>query len=128
LTFSRAGFATAERHVVLAADESEIAVDVTLTADRIAGQVVDGEGSPVAGANVRAVWRHLNPPARYPAADRDLPTPVTTDAKGRFVFESRQEGAYTFEVTANGYEPATAEIVNLGTGDLRVVLKKRAAQ
>jgi hypothetical protein len=129
LSFSRPGFATADRKVVLPYDDSEITVDVRLVSDTISGTVVDAEGEPLRGATVRAVNRHLAAPRRHPSTTADLPREsVVTGAGGRFLFESLHDGAYTFEISADGYEKATAEIVILGTRDLKVVLKRAAAQ
>jgi peroxiredoxin len=125
LTYACPGFATAERKVVLPTDDSERTVDVVLTAGTISGQVVNAEGRSLSGAAVRAVNRHLAAPRRFPSTTSGLPRdPVTTGDDGRFRFESLPEGAYTFEISAQGYEKATAEIVILGTCDLKVVLKQ----
>lgn len=123
LTFSRPGFAAAERKVTLPADDSAIVTDVDLTRTIIAGQVVDAAGRSIPRATIRATFRHLKPPAKYPAADRDLPGPVIADDNGNFVFESPVAGAYTLEVSANGFPPYIAEIIPLGTRDLKIVMK-----
>jgi peroxiredoxin len=127
LTFSRPRFATVERKVVLPADDSEVRIDVMLSSDAIGGLVVDADDQPLAGATVRAVVRHLAPPRRHPSTNDHLPRePITTQDDGRFLFEGLWDGAYTFEISAQGYEKATTEIVPLGTRDLKIVLQRPA--
>jgi hypothetical protein len=114
---------------VLPSDESEITVDVLLQSDTISGKIVDADEQPLGKATVRAVNRHLAPPRRAPSTTAQLPNdPILTGPGGEFLFESLHDGAYTFEILADGYEKATAEIVILGTRNLKVVLKRAAAK
>jgi hypothetical protein len=131
LTFSRPGYASIEREVVLAADDSEVDdLDVTLLkGDTIAGQVVDAQGLEVKGALVRALHRYVEPNPRHWTTTAQVPhRPIGVGNEGRFQFNQLYEGMYTFEVTAEGYEPVTVKAVAPGTTDLKVVLESKAAK
>jgi hypothetical protein len=125
LTFSRPRFATVERKVVLGSDGDEAAVDILMSSDTIGGLVVDSEDQPLPGVTVRAIVRHLAPPRRQPSTNDHLPRDsIATHDDGRFLFEGLWDGAYTFEISAEGYESVLAEIVSLGTRDLKIILKR----
>jgi hypothetical protein len=129
LTFSRAGYASIEREVVLARDDSVVSdLDVMLMkGDTIAGRVVDGTGLAVKGAMVRALHRHVDPhPAHWTTTAHVPHRPIGVGDEGRFQFDDLYEGAYTFEVTAAAHESATIKAVKPGTTDLMVVLQRKA--
>jgi hypothetical protein len=126
LTFTAAGFAAQEREVRLVSDDAEISLDLVMRqGDRIEGTVVDSDGRPVIGATVRALHRHFDPAAPERHTTASLPGgPATTDQQGRFRFERLYAGAYTFEVTAEGFPKTTVELVPAGKQDVEIVLPK----
>jgi hypothetical protein len=127
VTFSRAGYASSEREVLLANDDSKLVdMDVTLIrGDTIAGRVVDAAGLAVKGATVRALHRHVEPhPPSWWTTAHVPRRPIGVVDEGRFQFDDLYEGAYALEITAAGFEKVTVEGVKPGTTDLKVVLQK----
>jgi hypothetical protein len=94
--------------------------------DMIAGKVTDAAGNPVSKATVKAVKRFLSAEAfetdRYTTEDIPRETETSND-NGDFIFDSLFEGAYQFEVSAEGFEKTTTEPVPAGFSGLRVILK-----
>ena len=100
--------------------EAGEAPEVTLTLQRgeaIEGIVVDAQGAPIEGANIRA---HFNFASHAP------PPTIRSDADGRFVVTGFPEGASIshLQVDAAGYSPATRQNVNALDGELRIVLER----
>ncbi|MFN0051952.1 MAG: carboxypeptidase regulatory-like domain-containing protein [Planctomycetales bacterium] len=127
LVFARPGLATAERTVAVGDNHADVDLDLEMTGDTIAGQVVDAEENPIPGATIRAVRRHLAPPRRHPSTTSNLPSdPVESDDRGRFLFTGLYEGGYTLEILAPGFELKSVEIVKSGTRDLQVQLNRGA--
>jgi hypothetical protein len=127
VTFSRAGYASIEREVLLTADDSRVNnLDVTLvTGDTIAGRVVDATGLAVKGAMVRALHRHVEPnPPNWTTTAHVPHRPIGVGDDGRFRFDDLYEGSYALQVTAAGFETLTVKAVKPGTIDLKVVLQK----
>jgi Carboxypeptidase regulatory-like domain len=69
------------------------------TAGILVGQVVDGSGAAVAGANVE-LWVGSR-------ADRT----TTTDSGGRFRFERVVAGSYEVRVSMTGFRPVSTSVV-----------------
>lgn len=124
VTFRRPGFAAVERDVLLADEFAEVVLDAELSPDTIAGQVVDDAGAQIRGATIKVTWRHLAPPRKSPATTANIPRqPAVADERGQFHLDQLYEGAYTFEISAPGYETSTIELVPLGRRDLKITLK-----
>jgi hypothetical protein len=51
--------------------------------------------------------------------------PGRTDAEGRFEFDNLMTGAYTFDITHDGFEPVALERVPAGTTDAVVELRPK---
>jgi Carboxypeptidase regulatory-like domain len=75
--------------------------------------ITAGSGQPVPGARVTATRRgqqQLSPPQagaiEFPGSLQSPPAPAaSTDANGKFIFQSLDEGSYTLRVEGNGYIP-----------------------
>ncbi len=117
----------AKRTVHLVSHESKAELNIDLFGgDEISGKVTDSAGSPVPKATVKAVKRFITSEAVEAGqhTTENLPSETqTASVDGVFVFESLFEGAYQFEVSAEGYETTTTEAVPAGFSDLRVILK-----
>ncbi|HEX6861880.1 MAG TPA: carboxypeptidase regulatory-like domain-containing protein, partial [Thermoanaerobaculia bacterium] len=91
----------------------------------VAGTVVDEQGKPVAGVEIKA---RIHPGAR--AMDRwDSRGSARTSAAGRFRIPRLAGGiAHQLRLTRKGYAPATADVPPVEPGrpgeDLRIVLRK----
>ena len=126
VTITRPGFASMERSITLPVTELGKPFEIQmLPGDTIRGQILDANEKPIAGARLKATKRHPDPsiPRVYTTAHLPSAT-VTTDGQGRFEFGSLFEGSYTFEVTADGYEPSTIPLVLVGTQDVKVALRQ----
>lgn len=116
-----------KRIVHLLSHESKADLNVDLTGgDTITGKVTDSVGKAIPKGVVRAVKRYGTQEALDAGqhSTDELPAETqTTNADGEFTFGSLFEGAYQFEVSAEGYETATTEAVPAGYSALRVILK-----
>ncbi len=72
---------------------------------RIAGQLADPQGKPVAGAKLRLA-----------AVGNSTPAETTTDAEGRYVFSPLAEGAYELNATAAGFADLK-KAIHVGNGE-----------
>ncbi|MFO0821167.1 MAG: carboxypeptidase regulatory-like domain-containing protein [Pirellulales bacterium] len=126
LTFSVAGLAREERLVYLLEDNSPLRTDVLLhQGGSINGQVVDSAGQPIAGAQVKAIQRHLD--ARRPSIHTTAHLPAgsqTTNAEGTFSFDSLYAGGYTLEASAAGFVSKTQGPIPAGWQHARFVLRR----
>ncbi len=117
----------ATKSVSLMSHESQIELNVDLAgSDYISGKVTDAAGNPVHKALVKAVKRYATQKALDAGQHTTefLPSEaLTTSLNGQFSFESLHEGAYQFEVSAEGFETTMTEPVPAGTPLLRVILK-----
>jgi uncharacterized protein (TIGR03067 family) len=116
-----------KKNVHLVSHESQAELNVDLTGrDTITGKVTDAAGNAIPKAVVKAVKRYgtqKSLDARQHSTD-ELPAETqTTNADGEFTFGSLFEGAYQFEVSAEGFETTTTEPVPAGYSALRVILK-----
>ena len=119
------GLARTERTITLANDKAEADVSLVLNqGDVISGTVVDSAGMPIVGATIAASKRHFDPIALDRETNAHLPETVTTTAEGRFKFRNLYVGAYTFHVTASGFETRDAQPIAAGTQNAQIVLQK----
>ncbi len=113
--------------ISLLSHESKAEWNVDLAgSDYISGKVTDAAGYPVHKALVKAVNRYPTQKALDAGQHTTefLPSEAqATSLNGQFSFESLHEGAYQFEVSAEGFETTTTEPVPAGTPLLRVILK-----
>lgn len=118
------GKATRKQHVVLKEGEAQI-VKLTLDfPDFISGRVVTQDGRPISNATLKVRYRHDDPKNLNRHTSTPGAMPVTkSDANGRFRFEKLELGHYTFDISAEGFEPSAAEKVLLGRSDLEVTLQ-----
>lgn len=93
---------------LVAGATADVAVQVTVQQDAIAGRVVDARGGPVADAAVAAVAASGSSPRFVPW----LPgSQTTTDADGTFRFEALPRGTYALRAaTATGAEGVAAGV------------------
>lgn len=106
-------------------------VVIVAAVTRVEGTAVDANGEPVAGARID--W--APPPtlrARFPfdlSGNRARTLHATTDANGRFVFESAPAVVdSTCAATKSGYVGATAVLSTFPCSDLRLTLTRPNAQ
>lgn len=105
LRAARPGFAAAVAAVTPAAGDGEIAIRFRLEAVRRAsGRVIDGDGDPVAGADVA-----LAPSAAHAAE----PVRGRSDDAGRFELEEVGPGRFDLMVRARGFAPATVPSIEI---------------
>jgi protocatechuate 3,4-dioxygenase beta subunit len=100
--------------------------DVTLEKGAsIAGLVLDGEGRPLAGAEMsvssmsRMVLNRLEDLPRQQLR-QELGQRTRTDESGRFELSGLAGGTYTVHANADGFEPLSQADVPAGTRDLRL--------
>ncbi len=117
----------ARRTVFLLNHDSQIELNLQLSGgDTITGRVTDAAGTAISNATITAAKRFPTPQAldADDYTNKDLPAETqTTNANGDFVVDSLFEGAYQFEISAEGFETTTTEPVPAGTALLRVILK-----
>lgn len=125
LTIARQGFATVERDVIVAEEDSVIDAGLLpMSVDWIAGTVV-AAGKPIAGATVTITQRFHDPANPLAHTTAHLPREsVTSDAEGRFVYRGLYEGRYTLEIAAPGFQTLTLPSVPLGDDALRKMLPR----
>ena len=75
-------------------------------------RVEDQKGFAVAGAQVRLLYKAVDP--------KDGPPPVTTDAKGRINVSGLAEGPWSLEVSREGYMTFLAEVAVREGGRIQV--------
>lgn len=76
-------------------------------------------------ASIRATQRHLKPYRTIFWTTAHLPqNALIADDEGQFAFEGLYEEVYTFEISDDGFEKATVELIEPGAKDVKVVLKK----
>lgn len=80
---------------------------------RITGRVRSREGSPIAGASIRAVGRARGDPT---------PRTVTSDFDGAFSLEDLSQGSYAIDVDARGFAPVRAQSAHSGATDVDIRL------
>jgi uncharacterized protein (TIGR03067 family) len=125
VTVAAVGKPRVKRMVHLLHDEFTAGLDIVLSGgDRITGQVFDAAGKAVPVASIKAVKRYATQEA-FDAGQHTtehLPSEIQCD-RGRFTFDRLFEGAYQFEVSADGFETTTTEAVPAGFSGLIVILK-----
>ncbi|GEM_PF-2576311 len=93
----------------------EVRIEVDVHAPlSIEGQVVDGNGTPVAFAWMRARPR-----------DGGRTSATRTRENGRFAFQGLASGTFTIYAFLEGYRPERIEGVEAGAVNLRIVLRRR---
>jgi protocatechuate 3,4-dioxygenase beta subunit len=99
----------------------------------VTGRVVDGEGKPLAGAQVQwgpqAYTRANFAPVEYEAIESDSGLPVVvTDAQGAFRFADRSRGGAVLTVQAQGYAPLVHHVTAApDMGEIMLTLQPGAA-
>ncbi len=88
-----------------------------LGAEHISGRVVDGDGAPVAGAQVTA---HPDGMSEWNSASGQ----ATTDASGRFSVEGLDPGRHTVVAQHTGYASANLDPVAAGATDVVLDLRR----
>ncbi len=117
----------AKRKLHLLGHESIAEVDFDLFGgDTISGKVTDTAGKAVPKATIKAVKRFTSSEAievdHY--TTEDMPDEIqSANDNGDFTFGALFEGAYQFEVSADGFETITTEAIPAGYAALRVILK-----
>jgi thiol-disulfide isomerase/thioredoxin len=125
LKISAPGKAVLDREVTLKPSLEPVALTAVLTqGDTIAGRVRDESGKPVVNATVTARHRHYDLTNLDVYTTGQIPPPATTDEAGGFRFRGLHTGAYTFDVTAPGFEKGVLEKVPAGGRDVEVTLKR----
>ena len=77
------------------------------------------------GASIRATQRHQKPYRTNFWTTAHLPQEaIGVGDRGQFAFEGLYDGAYTFEVVAEGYAKTPIERIEPGATNLKIVLKK----
>jgi beta-lactamase regulating signal transducer with metallopeptidase domain len=121
------GKARVESRATIAPDQKPVAVELSLDqGDSIFGMVQDEDGRPLPGATI-------NPTARQYVQNKKewttaaLVKPVRSDVAGLFRFSGLMTGSYSFDVTANGFEPAKLERIAAGSAVDPVRLKRAKA-
>jgi uncharacterized protein (TIGR03067 family) len=113
-----------KRIVHLLTNESSEGMNIVLSGGAtITGLVTDVAGKSIPGAVIKPVKRYATQEA-FDASQHtteDLPPEIQSD-NGRFTFDRLFEGAYQFEVSAEGFDTTTTEPVAAGTALLPVVL------
>jgi hypothetical protein len=117
--FSAAGSALARIEVP---DEPRVTRDIVLPAGAIEGQVLDGEGQPIAGAGVSA---RAVAPARAAGEGN-----ARTDVRGHYLMDGLDSGVYRVIASAPGYQLGVLEGVDVGesaTGGVDFTLLRGSA-
>ena len=121
------GKARVESRVTIAPDQKPVAVELSLDqGDSIFGMVLDEDGRPLPGATI-------NPTERQYVQNRKewttaaLVKQVRSDVAGLFRFSDLMTGSYSFDVTADGFEPAKLERIAAGSAVVPVRLKRAKA-
>ncbi len=139
VTASALGHATRTLDGIRLGNEA-LRLDITLEAGAsVDGGVVDGEGNPVAGAEVAAFPKV---PARQGGESRRAASEfllrmsrlekrglasARTDAGGRYRIDHLPEGAYTIVARAEGFEAAASEDARPGGAPVDFILERFAA-
>jgi beta-lactamase regulating signal transducer with metallopeptidase domain len=126
LKFHLPGRAYVERRVVVPSADSDATIEFDMSQlDGIEGRVVTKAGEPLAGAEVRILYRHHLIERDHPrTTSADQPPPATTDGEGRFKIENLQTGAYTLEISHEGFAAGELKRIPAGTRDAVVTLSK----
>jgi len=110
---SHPDYLTSDRKQVTLVDGQTLKLEVELKPGApLTGEVVDGQGAPVAGATLVVVPRGAEP--------------VQSDARGHFEFRSlRPDRGYRLEAKHTGYDQVERAEGKAGGPPVRVVLKRR---
>jgi len=121
------GKARTESRVTIAADQKPVNVELSLDqGDSIFGMVQDEDGRPLPGATINCTERQYVQ-NRKEWTTAALVDSVRSDVAGLFRFSGLMTGSYSFDVTANGFEPAKLERIAAGSAVDPVRLKRAKA-
>ena len=81
------------------------------------GTVIDLDGAPVAGAQIRLLWPPDDPEVREDYEDNDASEPVTSNERGEFEFPSVAPGQYGLDVVHSDYLDLLDDAVNVTNGE-----------
>ena len=119
LTVEAPAFASAQ--LDLAAFTRDVPLDalrIVLTRGRQPwGTVVDLDGAPVAGAQVRLLWPPDDPEVREDFGDNDAAEAVTSNERGEFEFPSVAPGQYGLDVVHPHYIDLLDNAANVTNGE-----------
>ena len=126
VTFAAPGKARVERRVVIKPDLAAETLDVVLDQDDgISGRVVDEAGQPVAAAQVHPRDWHFDRENLGVYKRGSLPVgDAVTDEQGEFVLDKLYQGAWSIEVTAEGFVQGEFTQVPPGTSGHVVRLER----
>ncbi len=124
VTFAAPGKARARRQVIIRPDLTPETLDVVLDQDDgIAGRVVDDQGRPVAGARVVPRDWHFDREnlGSYKRGSLGVDE-TTTNEQGEFMLDKLYQGAWSLEITAEGFAKTELAQIPPGTDDIVVRL------
>lgn len=126
VTFAAPGKARVSRQVIIKPDLSPESLDIVLDQDDgISGRVVDDIGQAVAGAKLSPAKWHFDRQDLLSYKSGSLPVDeATTNEQGAFSLHGLYQGAWSFYVTADGFEKGELAMVAPGSADVVVTLKR----
>ena len=119
LTVEAPAFASAQPDLPAFTRDAPVdALRIVLTRGRQPwGTVVDLDGAPVAGAQVRLLWPPDDPEVREAYEDSDAAEPVTSNERGEFEFPSVAPGQYGLDVVHPEYIDLLNNAANVTNGE-----------
>lgn len=126
VTFASPGKARVERQAIIKPDLSAETLDVVFDQDDgIAGRVVDEAGQPVAGARLHPRDWHFDREnlGSYKSGSLGVED-ASTNERGEFALDKLYQGAWSLEVTAEGFVTRELAKVPPGTSGHVVMLKR----
>jgi hypothetical protein len=107
------GLPRAPRHVEAGSDGP--AAPTFPASEGIGGRVLDGRGSPVAGATVKLIPHPAEDLWRWGAPDRPAVATTTSGKDGTFLVGPAPEGRLKVRAEAEGYAPTSQQVARRGT-------------